>query len=61
MNTNNGNDIITIDINMIMATIRYNTSARTNQDKEQPDPPQQAPHPLGRRSEKSLAPPSTKE
>ncbi len=29
MNANHGNDIITIAINMIMATIRYNTSART--------------------------------
>ena len=29
MNTNNGNDIITVAINMIMATIMYNTSART--------------------------------
>ena len=28
MNTNNGNDIITIAINMIMATILYNTIAR---------------------------------
>ena len=29
MNANHGNDIIAIDINMNMATIRYNTSART--------------------------------
>ena len=29
MNTNNGNDILTIAINMIMATIMYNTIART--------------------------------
>ena len=29
MNANHGNDIITIATIMIMATIRYNTSART--------------------------------
>jgi hypothetical protein len=29
MNTNSGNDILTIAINMIMATIMYNTIART--------------------------------
>ena len=29
MNANHGNAILTIAINMIMATIRYNTSART--------------------------------
>jgi hypothetical protein len=29
MNTNNGNGIIAIAINMIMATIMYNTIART--------------------------------